>query len=309
MQFFKKTVLIGIFLLFIFSASLTCFSRDYRESESSVAHYGTIHDKDINEASGIALSRRNSNLFWLINDSGNSPEIFAVNEKGERLGALTIEGAVNYDWEDITSFEYMDKHCIIVADVGDNFAIRKNCVLYFIEEPDIRDISSETSLLVAPWQIMEFIYEDGPRDCEAVAVDTINEKILLLTKRDQPPVLYQLPIRFSGNVTAERLGEIKPLPLSSPDAEIPSKHASRPTSMDILPDGSAVVVLTYVNAMLYKKEPSENFMTSFLRSPKEITYPPMPQAESVCFSSDGKAIFITTEQLPAPLYRIDLTEY
>jgi hypothetical protein len=61
------------------------------------------------------------------------------------------------------------------------------------------------------WRV-RFRFEDGPRDCEAMAVDPEQPRALLLSKRTEPPVLYELtllpgaplPSRLAGKVTTSR---------------------------------------------------------------------------------------------------------
>jgi hypothetical protein len=76
--------------------------------------------------------------------------------------------------------------------------------------------------------------------------------------------------------------------------------------MDISADGFYAVVLTYGNAFFFEKKSSEEWPEVFTGSPKEIVVPQMNQAESICFSRDSSNIYVTTEQLPAPLYKLDL---
>jgi hypothetical protein len=155
---------------------------------------------------------------------------------------------------------------------------------------------------------MTYTYEDGPRDCESVAVDVVNKKILLLSKRDNPPVLYELLLTKQKNAVARRCAEIKPLPQKTQDNADFSKHSNQPTAMDISSDGLSAVVLTYDSAFYFSKKESADWSTVFSGSPKEISYPPLRQAESVCFNRDGSSIFITSEQLPAALFKIDVSK-
>ena len=137
------------FFLFI-SIALSCAHTGYRMIEADIISSGTIYDRDIGEASGIAVSLTHKDVVWVINDSGNSASIYALNPKGKVLGALNMEGISNNDWEDLASFEYEGKPYILVADVGDNAGRRKACFLHFIEEPDIKK-TSDSSMIFRAW--------------------------------------------------------------------------------------------------------------------------------------------------------------
>ncbi|MBC7979631.1 MAG: hypothetical protein H7Y36_03605, partial [Armatimonadetes bacterium] len=149
----------------------------------------------ITEASGLAVSPTNKDFLWVGNDSGGTPEIHLSRTNGTPHGAVIISGARNIDWEDLASFHLNGKSYLLIADTGDNNAARQTSSLYIVREPEI---SAEGKIISGKipiaWEIV-FSYEGGPRDCEAVAVDPGSGKILLLSKRTEPPILYKLPLR------------------------------------------------------------------------------------------------------------------
>ena len=303
----SRMYLSGSLILFLFFAAVaaSCSLVSSVPISATVSHTGKITDKNLNEVSGIAVSRINKDILWVLNDSGNSASVYALNPEGKLLCTIDIQGVSNNDWEDIASFEYKGKPYILVADTGDNRAIRSKCFFHFIEEPDIEKISGPSTSVKPSWSIT-YTYEDGARDCESVAVDTVNGKILLLSKRDDPPVLYELPLTKEKNTVAKKITEIKPLPQFTKDITEPFQKANQPTAMDISTDGRSIIVLTYGDAFYYEKKPSEEWSGIFKGSPQVITVPRMKQAEAICFSKDGSGIYVTTEQIPAPLYKMDL---
>jgi len=62
---------------------------------------GLIEYDPIDEASGIAASRKNEDVLWTHNDSGDTNRIFAFDTQGRHLGFYIIKGAGNRDWEDM----------------------------------------------------------------------------------------------------------------------------------------------------------------------------------------------------------------
>ncbi|WP_319381502.1 hypothetical protein [Thiomicrorhabdus sp.] len=280
----------------------------------NVTPSGFITDANISEASGLAMSQREKNVLWALNDSGNKPQLFALNEQGEHLGTLNVKGVPNQDWEDLASFIYQGQPYLLIADVGDNSAKRQKNALHFIAEPKLKKLSAKKPISVKPDWTIEFTYQDGPRDCESVALDLPNQKILLLSKRDKPPALYELPLQKNQSkkvLIARKLGEITPLP----EPEIQDirsvtnlLYARQPTAMDISPDGSSLIVLTYINAYLYQKSLNASWSSVLKKTPREIALPYLRQAESVCFDASGKTIHVTSEGSPAPLFKIDLKE-
>ncbi len=300
-----KSIIFYIVII-LFTASCTHVASE--EKRADVKKIGTINVSFLDEVSGIAMSRHREDVFWVLNDSGNSASVYAIGLGGKPAGVVNIAGVKNNDWEDIATFEFEGKPYIVVADVGDNFANRSRCFLFFIEEPDTKKIKMGSPITLKPSWSITFTYEDGPRDCEAVAVDTVAGKILLLSKRDTPPVLYELALakKTEKNGVAKRITVIKPLPQKGQGIGDFLSMSNMTTAMDISSDGLNAVVLTYAGAYLYRKEKDEEWGKAFSATPVEIPLPVMPQSESICFGRDTYTLFVTTEQIPAPLYRVEL---
>ena len=310
-KFVNKLTYAIIFFIFVILA-FSCSYTNNQIPNADIINSGTITNININEASGIAVSRIQKNIIWVINDSGNSTLVFAINSKGNHLGTINIQGVKNNDWEDMASFKYNGNSYILIADVGDNKAKRNKYFLHIIQEPDSEQISYHSTLSIKPSWSIEFTYEDGPRDCESVAVDVLNEKVLLLSKRDRPPVLYSLPLNSQKNVVARKIGAIKPLSQAKQNNTRKLKYyknTAQPTAMDISADGLSVIVLTYVNAYYFNLEKTSDWSSVFLNPPQEIILPFMRQAESVCFDNSGTSIYITSEKIPAPLIKVDLRKF
>lgn len=308
-KFFFNSMLILAGLFWLSSCSM--FNEPPYQSDTMTSVI--IKDSHINEASGITRSRRDNNVLWVNNDSGNAAEIYAINPQGERLATVTIPDIDLewLDWEDMASFEMDGKAYLMIADVGDNFESHWQYHLYFIEEPDLSQYQKGEKFELKPEWVMRFMYEDGPRDCEAVAVDEKHGKILLLTKRNDPPVLYRLPLKKIRATKAKRMGEVKPMPMPK------ERHyrivdfldyTKMPTAMDIAPDGSGIVVLTYGNAFYFPTNGVEDDWLSVLNStPKTIELPPLKQAEAIGFDHSGQHVFVTGERRPTPLLNINIS--
>ena len=258
---------------------------------------GTLANGQINEASGLAPSRLYPGVLWTINDGGDDPLLYAVGTDGADLGTFRVEGAKNFDWEALAGFRLRDTAYLLIADVGDNWEQRQSATLYVVEEPDITAIGlNDVKMVNLAWQI-NFIYEDGPLDCEAVAVDANAQRVLLLSKRSLSPVLYELalqPADPDSFMVARRL------------TTVPYIHW--PTAMDLAPDGLSAVVLTYNNGYLFSRKQGEDWPSAFQRKPQRLNFNSLFQQEAACFGFYGKSVFVTSERTPAPLVRIDLEE-
>lgn len=257
---------------------------------------GTIASDELRELSGLAASRRDDDLFYAHNDSGDAPRVFLLDGRGTHLGVVALEGAEARDWEDIAvgpgpgegSFVY-------VGDVGDNAARmgvgtpRESVTVYRFAEPAFERGAPVTLATIA--DAFVFTYPDGPRDCEALAVDPSTADLYFLAKEDgDDPTLYvaRAPIA-SGEL--ERVTTVT-LRLSV-------------TAMDLSPSGRGLLVRTYTSVRLWLREPGEGWAEALarpsLRAPSSVE----AQGEAIAWHRDGRSYFTSSEGLAAPLHRFD----
>ncbi len=290
-----------------------CMEQGHEEPQGvarpSLVHAGTLEDQALDEASGLARSQHDPDLLWIINDGGSKPRIYATDRRGASRGVIKVAGARNVDWEDLASFRWNGAPYLLIADIGDNDAQRDMLSLYVIEEPDLS--SANTPKVEPKWRI-DFTYPYGARDAEAIAVDAANERVFILTKRDIPAVLYELPLAPRGGdiLTATRVGAIGSLPVPSRQdveyAPISKDWYWQPTAMDIAADNLAALILTYRAVYVYERNADETWFAALSRRPLVIGLGGYREAEAAVFSTDGESIFVTVEQQHAPLLRIDL---
>jgi len=276
-----------------------------------VRQAGVLANPALVETSGLVSSTREPGLLWAVNDGGHPPVLYALKTDGRDDGQIAVEGAANVDWEDLAVFIREDRAYILIADVGDNKAVRDTCCIYVVPEPVRQATGNFRAAVRVAWQV-RYRYEDGPRDCEGVAVDTRTSQILLITKRTNPPQIYTLPLQPPSDaiVTARRAGEIPFMPASTLEDMIryPGFGAvlSQPTSFDIRRDNRLAVVLTYKDAYLFQRDPDESWAFALARKPFALHLPRLAQQETACFSLDGRTLYISTEKRPSPLLAIDV---
>ncbi len=261
-----------------------------------------IQSPAVSEASGLAISSADPDFIWLINDSGGTPDVHLVGTDGTDRGKVTLKDTRNIDWEDLASFSLDGKNYLLVADTGDNNSKRESCTLHILREPILPTGSEKLAATeLTAWQI-QFRYEGGPRDCEAVAVDAMAGKIILVTKRTQPPEVYELPLHPSSKqslLTARRIGQTS---VKSPlDTFI--SFGNQPTGLAIASDSSLAAVITYYGVFLFPRKSTESWAEALAKPPTALPPHLLPQAESVTFSKDGKSIYAVSEGRQSPLAR------
>lgn len=263
-----------------------------------------LTDRALDEASGLQAGA--DGQFYLHNDEGTT--LFVARD-GVRLTALQVQNASNRDWEDLARVPGPQGPLLVIGDIGDNHARRKDVSLYFLPEP------GATAAAPVVTHRVRVRYPDGPRDAESLAWDAHGGRLLILTKRDQPPRLYGVPLDLAlwkTELEAEFLGEMPGLrPPARRDLALnPLRGAwvSQPTGMDISPDGRRAAVITYRSLYLFTRGENQGWPEAFGGTPLEIVGPPGTQDEGVGFSADGRYVYVTSEGVPAPLYRIAVPE-
>jgi hypothetical protein len=251
----------------------------------------------VTEVSGLAASPSAEGFLWMVNDSGGTPEIHLAQTDGKSRGAVTVADVVNKDWEDLAAFTFNGKPHLLIADTGDNGSARETCNLYIVREPKL-PAEGETLSGKAPilWQIT-FTYEDGPRDCESVAVDAENEKVILISKRTDPPGIYELPLKPAKNAIARKIGAAE----TKAPGIVSVPFANQPTGLDFTADHRKAAIVTYLGVLLFQREEKESWADALAQRPEFLGAHKLAQAEAVAFSQDGKSIFAVSEKANSPV--------
>jgi hypothetical protein len=259
---------------------------------------GTIVSATLNELSGIAASRRSADLYWVHNDSGDRPRIFAVNARGDLLATFRVVGAVNEDWEDIASGPGpKGEPALYLADMGDNALKRDFIVVYRVREPELSAQAQSTD--TEPVEPFQFVYPDGRHDAEALVVDPSSGQIYIVTKtRSEKCAVYRSPAILKMG-TAMKLERVEG-PAVTRIAEL-----RLVTGAAAAPDGSRIVIRTYFSAFEFRRAPQGDFSSVFAASPISVALPLEPQGEAITYTSDSKSLITTSEKLPARLQRLD----
>lgn len=202
----------------------------------------------LHESSGIAVSRRQDGILWTHNDSGDENRLYAIDLTGEVLATFLVRDATNIDWEDIAlgPCPRVPRECLYIADTGDNLRRRESVSIYIVPEPDVRRDRPSDSQETEPASKVDFRYEDGPHDVEAMAVGPSGD-ILLVSKGQRSPIkAYQL-LRddlFNSPLVARLKND--------PGLRALQTSASWVTGAAFSPSGDRVVVRTYTELFFYE---------------------------------------------------------
>lgn len=268
------------------------------------------------ETSGITPSSRSTDLFWTHGDSSGQPLLYAVSKDGALQGTLRIQGVKNLDWEDISSFKLNDRSWLLVADTGNNNGARKNCSLLVVAEPDPKTLSPAAETKAAVEWTIPVVFPDGPHDCEAVSVQATEKRVYLISKRTTPPTVYALPLEKEAQPAdgkARLVGPLAGVPQPNGRQKIlpvpTGRYRGQVTALAFAPGGDVAAVLTYGDTLLYVREPGENWGAALARAPQILAPHDLPQAEAICFTSDGLALLVTGEENKPVLLRYKLKRH
>ena len=277
---------------------------------------GAIDHLRIDEASGVAVSRKFPGRLYHVNDSGGGPYFYISDVDGGNTKAVKIEGyeSIRLDFEDMSLGECSPgKSCVFIADIGDNRKRRDYAEIIAVEE--LEDFGST----VKPLKRIKIAYPDGPHNAESLAFHPGGD-IFILTKEEKrdyteayPARLYRLPRdkwRNAGGdvIKPEYMGEIdfpSLLPGASPLGQVA-------TSLDIAPDGRKFIVLTYERAVEFGIDLSAGALppTSKMKEGKDyrvIEIMSLSQQESIAYVDGGSGFIYDTEHhlFEVPIMRVD----
>jgi len=295
-MFKTKITLLCACILLLGSAVLADGPIDYAKPRQ-LARLGNT---DIKESSGLAVSLTNENLFWTHNSAGDQARFFGFNLEGTHVVEYRIEGK-HVDWEDMAVFKTDRQVYMLFADTGDEELKRKSYALYLLREPRQPKAPKFGKVeTIKPHGVIEFTFEGGPQNCEAVGVDGSvikATKVILISKNDTGTCkVYELPLPDSkekGPFIAKAIATLT----------IPTV-----VSMTISPDGRRAMVLTYGDAYEFTREEKETWAQAFAKRARVLEMPTRRKGETICYGTDGKTLYLTGEGSPAPFWMVPVRE-
>ncbi len=277
---------------FSFQSALAADDTSAPGDDFGAAKSVLLDEPALTESSGLAASRRKPERFWSHNDSGGRSRIFAFDTTGHKTGHCDLPSIVATDWEDIASFADHGVPRLLIADCGDNAERRSSISLHLLDEPD-PDGATKTKEI----QTLSVAYPDGPRDCEAVAVDQRRNQIILITKgRWLPAGIYRVPLPKRGEIekphhtiVAKKVGTLL-IPMI--------------TAMDIDPHSGDIWVANYFHAFRFPLADRDQPLAQQLsRLPRPYALPRWKQIEAIAVDR-SQHVWVTSEGSPAPMGRL-----
>lgn len=261
---------------------------------------GTVTAAAINEASGLVASRKQSDVLWLHNDSGDSARVFAIDTTGQLLGIFKLQGAAAQDWEDMAlgpgplpGVDYL-----YLADIGDNAEARASIAIYRVAEPTVSAGGGTQD--VAGVDKLTFVYPDGAHNAETLLIDPRQGDLYIITKSNTAISLIfraAAPLVAGQQRTLEQVGSLR-----FREGVLANVGSGLATGGDVAPDGRAVILRTYKDVLYWRVGPTQALAAALLAEPCSLPQAAEGQGETVAFVVGGD-YFTLSEGKSQPLYR------
>lgn len=234
---------------------------------------------EINQASGLAYSRKNPGFIWTHQDKNFNNSIFLINaSNGEIAATYKISGTENRDWEDIeiATGPIVGLDYLYLGDIGDNDQNYNNYTIYRFEEPKFEEShQGKTIELEMPFDKITFRYPRRSYDVEALMVDPITKDIYLATKRELRSQLFVMPYPqdLGKEITAIKAGTFS---------------FRIVTGGSVSREGDKVLIKNYDQIFYWERRLGQTFVEMMSETPFLLPYDPKEeQGEAICFDPEG----------------------
>lgn len=291
--FTLKIKMKSISLLSLFAILLSC------SSKSQDIPVSTTKIK-LKEASAIEVTSQ-SDLGWVIEDSGNKNVVYGLNAKGEIAQAILVENAANVDWEDLASDENGN---LYIGDFGNNDNKRKDLCIYKIDAASLKNSTAEASYKVS------FYYPDQkefpPKKSElfydSESFFEYKGNFYIFSKNrskgfDGTVLVYKVPNK-PGNHAAEFLGQF---------ISCDSYQKCAITAADISPDGKKIALLSSNKVWILSNYKGDDFLKGKMEM---FELNDVTQKEGICFKDDKTLLIVDekSKKTGGNLYEIKLAD-
>lgn len=229
-------------------------------------------DPRLTEISGITWSWSHAGVWWVHNDSGGGPYVYAVDGATCRtLARIRVAGIGARDLEAVgTGVDPRGRKVLWLADIGDNVDGWRSVRLHAIVEP--RSLVDQTVRATT----YRFTYADGPHNAEAILVSPTRAEVYVITKQLARGGLYRVPLQGSGVAVAQRIADVRGLV----------------TDAAMSPDGTGYVVRDYLGATIHPAPVG----AATIAAGSALDVPDEPQGEAISFTRDGTSLVVASER-------------
>ena len=228
----------------------------------------------IRESSGVVASRQFDEVYWTLNDSGNTPDLFATRLNGKFIQKISVQGAQNIDWE---TLGIDDQNQLWIGEIGNNSRLRTDLKVLVVAEPNP---FTDTEVEIRA----SYPYRYPNENVDAEGMFIANSMPYIVSKEQERAVLYRFStLQADIEHVLERVGEFV--------------EAKWVTGAGVSEDGTRLAICTYDSLWVYHGT-SDNLAQMIQSKPWHLQHNFL--GEAVCF--DGTDLVLTNEA--RDLYRL-----
>lgn len=200
----------------------------------------------VGECSGLDFNGNAS--FWTHNDGFGDNRLYKVGMTGSLQQTITLTGATNFDWEDLT--HDVNRDHLFIGDFSNNDCDRTNLRIYKIPYPN----SSTTT--VTP-EIIEFTFSDQTdfpsawMNFDVEAFLHFNGRLYLFTKADGSAIGYTKMYSLSENAGTKVANLVDSFYTND-----------RTTAADVSPSGDAMILMSNSHIHIFKNFSGSDFLVA-----------------------------------------------
>ena len=251
------------------------------------------------EASGLAASRHNPGLLYVVDDGPGTTSVVVVSARtGRALGRLQVAELDGTDTEDLAVGPCDaggGRSCLYIADIGDNLAGRDSITVTRVVEPDL---AGGLPASPVPAETARLTYPGGAVDAETLLVDPRGNMLIVSKVAGRRGRGAARLYRTEGFADQElhAAGRVR-LPQ-------PSLPLAAAVVGNVVTGGDAargrVALRTYDAIFEFVAPVPGAPLAGFARWPvREIPAPAEPQGEAVAYGADGCSLFTVSEDSPS----------
>jgi len=249
---------------------------------------GTVYDDNVDESSGLAVSRLHTDVVYTHNDKGGLNRLFAIDvTTGTVVATITINNVTNYDWEDLAygpcagdcdEFGICrgSSYCIYISETGDHGGSGSLNNIYMIREPKVMQ---DTSVDVV--DTLKFRWTE--EDCETLMIAPNSQLYVVSKVKGGRAMIAQLPSSAWGGdrvtLNMAHTGILK----------VTTDHHD-PQGGDISPSGTEML-LVFEDDVMYYSVPDGDFIKAVNNQlPQNLTetvYTRVPSCEAIAWTPQG----------------------
>lgn len=257
---------------------------------------GNVADPELNEISAVVPSQLNPGVLWVLEDHGGEAEIYAILADGTGLGALSLDGLENLDWESMALSACDEGWCLWIGDTGNNDRDREQRGVHRIVEPNLFD---GTVILPATTTATSyyFHYPSTPEDVEAMVVEPSGRPVIITKEPEGVSNLYAVSTTTpDADELVTLLGQL----VVDTGEDTGRKLV---TDASLWPDGSRLLLRTYASVLelVLGEGGLDNISTAVMT---EVVGAEEPRGEGIGYDPLGSAFYQVPEGVNPTIWKV-----